>query len=123
MPRRQRATWTTVLRLTALLTCIAGLIVLTSGSLLWLVERDRPDSTVRTWGDALWWSLSTMTTVGYGDHVPVTTTGRLIAAAVMVLGIAISVPLPRSLLWAWRSASPSKRSGRSRQKPEVLNSA
>jgi voltage-gated potassium channel len=42
-----------------------------------------------SWGDALWWSLTTMTTVGYGDHVPATTTGRLIGAAVMVAGVAI----------------------------------
>ena len=56
---------------------------------LLLVEGERPDSTVRSWGDALWWSLTTVTTTGYGDHVPVTTTGRLIAAAVMVTGIAV----------------------------------
>jgi hypothetical protein len=49
----------------------------------------RARSTIRSWGDALWWSLTTLTTVGYGDHVPVTTTGRLIAAGVMVAGVAV----------------------------------
>lgn len=89
MPRRQRTSWTSVLRLTGVITAASILIVLTSGSALWLVEGDRPDSTLRSWGDALWWSLSTMTTVGYGDHVPVTTAGRLIATAVMVVGVAV----------------------------------
>jgi voltage-gated potassium channel Kch len=89
MPTLQRATWTLVLHLTVALTAASALIVLASGSALWLVEGDRPDSTLRSWGDALWWSLSTITTVGYGDHVPVTTAGRLIATAVMVVGVAV----------------------------------
>jgi hypothetical protein len=40
---------------------VIGIGRLASGSALWLVERDRPNATVRSWGDALWWSLSTMT--------------------------------------------------------------
>jgi voltage-gated potassium channel Kch len=89
MPRQRRGSWTTVLRLTVALTCMSSLVVLAGGSALWLVEGDRPDSTVRSWGDALWWSICTMTTVGYGDHVPVSGTGRLIRAALMVLGVAV----------------------------------
>ncbi len=38
-------------------------------------------------GDGLWWGIQTVTTVGYGDLVPTSTAGRLLAALVMVLGI------------------------------------
>lgn len=38
-------------------------------------------------GDGLWWAIQTVTTVGYGDLVPTSTAGRLIAAFVMVVGI------------------------------------
>jgi voltage-gated potassium channel len=52
------------------------------------VEQDVDGSNIRTFGDALWWSAATVTTVGYGDHFPVTTQGRFIAVALMVVGIA-----------------------------------
>jgi voltage-gated potassium channel len=40
----------------------------------------------RTWGDCLWWTIVTMSTVGYGDKVPITFGGRLMASVVMVAG-------------------------------------
>jgi voltage-gated potassium channel len=52
-------------------------------------ERSAPHARIHTFGDAIWWSLTTMTTVGYGDMVPVTTAGRAVAAALMIGGIAL----------------------------------
>jgi voltage-gated potassium channel len=42
-----------------------------------------------TFGDALWWAIVTLTTVGYGDIVPETTAGRWVAVAIMITGIAV----------------------------------
>ena len=47
-------------------------------------ERHAPGSHIHTFADSLWWALSTVTTVGYGDMYPVTGEGRLIAGAVML---------------------------------------
>ena len=52
-------------------------------------ERDQPDANIRTFPDALWWAMTTMTTVGYGDRFPVTAQGRGMAAVLMLAGIAI----------------------------------
>ncbi len=52
-------------------------------------ERGRPGATIDSFGDGLWWAITTMTTVGYGDTYPVTTTGRVVAVTLMVAGIAL----------------------------------
>src|SRR6266508_1257773 len=52
-------------------------------------KQDADGANITTFGDALWWSTTTVTTVGYGDRFPVTTGGRLIAVALMVGGIAV----------------------------------
>jgi len=51
------------------------------------LEASHPDATIRDASDALWWSVVTITTVGYGDAVPVTHAGRALAAGLMVVGI------------------------------------
>ncbi len=52
-------------------------------------ERDAPDASITTFGEALWWTITTISTVGYGDRYPVTVEGRLVAGALMVAGIAL----------------------------------
>ncbi|MEU3145207.1 potassium channel family protein [Streptomyces sp. NPDC006999] len=69
--------------------CTALLLFLSSLTIL-DVERRNPDASITAFGDALWWSLTTVTTVGYGDLYPTTTEGRLIAVALMVGGIALA---------------------------------
>ncbi|MEV5353095.1 potassium channel family protein [Streptomyces sp. NPDC086081] len=85
----QRARMASQIRLT---TYVAGSVVglLMFGSLAVLsVERDSPDGNIRTLGDAVWWSFTTMTTVGYGDHAPTTGLGRMLAVGLMLSGIAL----------------------------------
>lgn len=53
------------------------------------VERTAPDATITTFGDAVWWAVVTLATVGYGDTYPVTTTGRFLAVMLMGGGILI----------------------------------
>lgn len=67
---------------------IAILMLIVAGILILQVET-AAESNIRTAGDALWWALSTITTVGYGDRYPVTTEGRLVAALLMCAGVGL----------------------------------
>lgn len=52
-------------------------------------EQSVEGANITTFGDALWWAATTVTTVGYGDRFPVTTEGRLIAVVLMIVGISL----------------------------------
>lgn len=52
-------------------------------------ERGAPGTTMRTFGDAVWWAASTLSTVGYGDVTPVTSLGRVIATGMMACGLGL----------------------------------
>jgi len=56
---------------------------------IYLVEPGSPGANIKNLDDAFWWSVSTISTVGYGDVYPVTTEGRIIATIIMFAGIGI----------------------------------
>ena len=68
------------------------------------VERGDSDANITTFGDALWWATTTVTTVGYGDRLPVTLEGRVIAFALMVVGISL-VGVVTASVAAWLIAN------------------
>ncbi len=78
----------------------AGLIVYLGAVGALDAERGAAKANITTFGDALWWATTTITTVGYGDRYPVTTLGRLIAVALMIVGIALLGVLTASIA-AW----------------------
>lgn len=67
----------------------AIIIVLLLGSLLMLLFERKTNPTIKTYGDAVWLSVVTMTTVGYGDKYPITPGGKATGMVSMVLGIAL----------------------------------
>jgi voltage-gated potassium channel len=52
-------------------------------------ERHAPGASITSYGDAVWWAMETISTVGYGDMVPVTVPGRIYAVALMLGGMVI----------------------------------
>ncbi|MGN7226290.1 potassium channel family protein [Dietzia maris] len=66
----------------------AVLLVVSSLAML-DAERGAPGASISSYGEALWWSAVTVTTVGYGDYSPVTAVGRAIAVGLMIAGIAL----------------------------------
>ena len=64
---------------------------------LFLAEHDAQPEVFATIGDSMWWSVITLTTVGYGDMIPITTPGRIIAGFVAVLGLG-TVALPSGII-------------------------
>ena len=67
----------------------AVLLVVVAALAMLDAERGAVDATITSFGSALWWGMTTVTTVGYGDTYPVTTTGRIVAAALMLVGISM----------------------------------
>jgi len=67
----------------------AGFTWMTSAVAFTVAEDVGDGQRIASYFDALWWSLSTMTTVGYGDIFPVTGVGRLIGGLTMIVGISV----------------------------------
>jgi len=80
--------------------CSVVLLVYVASLAILETERFQPESKITTFGDAVWWSITTITTVGYGDLSPVTGVGRVIAVTLMIGGISL-VGIVTATLASW----------------------
>lgn len=81
-----------ILRTKRLQTALISLVILTAaiGLVITPVEKKFGQlTTLQTTGDGLWWAVTTVTSVGYGDYYPVTTPGRILGAILEVAGVTI----------------------------------
>jgi voltage-gated potassium channel len=67
----------------------AGLVILVGTIVEYNIESKVPNTQIKTYLDSLWWCVSTVTTVGYGDIVPVSNLGRIVAIFYMFFGISM----------------------------------
>jgi voltage-gated potassium channel len=68
---------------------LSVIVILIGTFLMYSVEYNKPNSEIKSLEDALWWCVTTVTTVGYGDIVPVTSFGRYVAIVYMGFGISM----------------------------------
>ena len=76
-------------------------ITVAAGLLMTVLDRDG----FPTLGSGLWWAVQTVTTVGYGDHVPTTRLGQIVASVVMLLGIGFVTVITASITGAFVARS------------------
>lgn len=95
-----------------------ALVTFAGGAVAWLADR----KDFATLGDGLWWALQTVTTVGYGDIVPSSGTGRVIGAFVMISGIAFLTVITAAVTAALIEAARRRRAlGADREQlPELM---
>jgi voltage-gated potassium channel len=87
-PRPRVQTWyerLTLVRAVGTILAIATTVTVAAGIVARIVEPD----TFRTLGLSVWWALTTVTTVGYGDIVPHDTPGRIVGSVLMLTGLAL----------------------------------
>jgi voltage-gated potassium channel len=89
---------------------VAAGVLVTASLVAYYAERP-VNSEFATVGDALWWGIVTITTVGYGDIVPKTPTGRFAGVAIMITGIAVLGVLAGSLSSFFRLGDNGKANG------------
>ena len=76
-------------RITAYVIGSVAMLVIVGSLAVLDTEQNAPGAEITNIGQALWWVFVTITTVGYGDLAPVTTTGRLVAVGLMICGVAL----------------------------------
>jgi voltage-gated potassium channel len=89
----------------------ASVLVINGAIIVYLFEHYAPRSSIHTLGDSLWWSVVTVTTVGYGDFYPVTAQGRIAAGFIMGIGLLTLAVITAQVASSFVTQGPSRAQG------------
>jgi len=77
--------------------CMTFFLIIISASVMYFLEHDAQPDKFSSIPETMWWSVATLTTVGYGDVYPVTIVGKILASFISILGIGMFA-LPAGIL-------------------------
>jgi voltage-gated potassium channel len=100
---------------TAYLLIGAAAVILLGTYVMYEIESKVPDTKIKTLGDSLWWVVETVTTVGYGDIVPISPLGRMVALVFMFGGILLITTIMSVVSTTFYQKRMSKEENRRRQ--------
>ena len=72
-------------------------VIIAGAALMYHIESPHPDAQIKTALDAFWWTVATVTTVGYGDVFPITVGGKVFTFIILMLGLGI-VAVPTGII-------------------------
>ena len=98
---------------------VTGLTVVVAGTLIRVFDSKE----FHSFGDAFWWALQTVTTVGYGDIVPKDVIGRIIGAVVMLQGIAFITVVTAVITSIFVERAHRERLGATEPEPDEVHDA
>lgn len=102
-------------RVTVYVSGAAGLSMFLAALAVLDAERDAPGANITSIENALWWAATTVTTVGYGDHYPVTLEGRIVAFLLMIVGIGVVGTVTASIASWFMARASAERAGSGRR--------
>lgn len=76
---------------------VASILLVLSSTLMYYIENEAQPEKFENIGQSLWWSVATLTTVGYGDVYPITASGKFLSALIALIGIGF-VALPTGII-------------------------
>ena len=76
---------------------VTFILLILSSTLMFYVENDAQPEKFENIGQSLWWSVATLTTVGYGDIYPITPLGKILSSAIAIIGIGV-LALPTGII-------------------------
>jgi voltage-gated potassium channel len=97
----------------------ASLLVLNGAAIVYLFERHARGSNIHTLGESVWWSVVTVTTVGYGDYYPVTSWGEVTAGFIMAIGILTLAVVTAQVSSSFVDQAASRRAAAARSEPHA----